>query len=737
MAQANEPVLSIGMIFKNEIRCLERCMKSLQPLRDAIPCELVMADTGSSDGSREVAEQYADVFFDFPWINDFSAARNAVMDRSSGKWFFSIDCDEWLDEDISGLVKFLTGKDSRSHAVAGLTVRNYTEKEFEMYNDMVGVRLLRMDTGVRFRGSIHESFDFGSKGAKLFRTLTVLHHDGYVADGGPWGAEKQERNMTLLEQQLERTPDDLRTLVECVESARDAGEQERYLRRAVAGVKEKSPRWDSYGPPILRYDVIVAMNRHLTEVNERAELCMELFPQSPYTRIDVSYAMVRVLSEQEKFSELIPWGERYAEGMAEYQKGSKDMSYALLFGTLMMSSPVNEREVYILLSDAYFHEKQFEESRRTLLKIDAGELNEGLLRNYVGILMNLQSHSELEMSGYMTDLWKKITAPGVPEKRAQEYRTAVISAAGHVFKDDWRAKEERSGHRHAYTLFLPLADECETGLAAAVLETLDPLALEEKLLKVKNWDEFPIHALMYALGCGVSFPLPGKPLKLEEMDLLASRMCKAGKSFVPLAIASASHTTSQPQLCWARGLLLAAVSEMSKQLQKVKTARQAAKQIGGEVEEAPDVQTQNMLLLRNFAKVEQQFLSQCYTPGTLSETGIFQLPSMHRFGWYISKAFPALNSGDPAGYTRHLREGLSSCEEMKPVVEFLMEHTPELQTPPPSQELKELADKVREMLAAFSPVDPAVAAIRQSPVYQKVAHLIEGLEVPVTGGLAQ
>ena len=86
------PVLSIGSIFKNEIRCMERGLKSLQPLRDAIPCELVMADTGSDDGSREVAEQYADILFDFPWVNDFAAARNAVQDRCTGRWYFSVDC---------------------------------------------------------------------------------------------------------------------------------------------------------------------------------------------------------------------------------------------------------------------------------------------------------------------------------------------------------------------------------------------------------------------------------------------------------------------------------------------------------------------------------------------------------------------------------------------------------------------------------------------------------------------
>ena len=45
----NTPLLSIGIIFKNEARCLERCLKSLQPLRDALPCELIMADTGATD----------------------------------------------------------------------------------------------------------------------------------------------------------------------------------------------------------------------------------------------------------------------------------------------------------------------------------------------------------------------------------------------------------------------------------------------------------------------------------------------------------------------------------------------------------------------------------------------------------------------------------------------------------------------------------------------------------------
>lgn len=54
------------MIVKNEERCLEKCLKALQPLREAIPCQLVIADTGSTDATRDVAARYANILFDFP-----------------------------------------------------------------------------------------------------------------------------------------------------------------------------------------------------------------------------------------------------------------------------------------------------------------------------------------------------------------------------------------------------------------------------------------------------------------------------------------------------------------------------------------------------------------------------------------------------------------------------------------------------------------------------------------------
>ena len=176
-----KPLLSIGIIFKNEIRCLERCLQSLQPLREAIPCEVVMADTGATDGSREVAEQYADILFDFPWVNDFSAARNAVMERCSGIWYMSIDCDEWVDPDIEGYVAFLTARERfQEFDFASVIIRNYNTAELAAgggYADFLAVRLLRLSTGIRYEGNIHEHWPYGSDLRTMLIRGGVFHHE--------------------------------------------------------------------------------------------------------------------------------------------------------------------------------------------------------------------------------------------------------------------------------------------------------------------------------------------------------------------------------------------------------------------------------------------------------------------------------------------------------------------------------------------------------------------------------
>src|SRR5579883_1951392 len=82
--------LSAAIIVKNEERHLPECLSSLAGLVD----EIVIVDTGSTDRTREIAASAGARIFDFPWMGDFSAARNHALNQVRGDWTLYIDADE-------------------------------------------------------------------------------------------------------------------------------------------------------------------------------------------------------------------------------------------------------------------------------------------------------------------------------------------------------------------------------------------------------------------------------------------------------------------------------------------------------------------------------------------------------------------------------------------------------------------------------------------------------------------
>lgn len=85
--------ISLCMIVKNEEAVLGRCLSSIADLMD----EIVIIDTGSIDRTKEIASHYTDQIYDFPWQNDFSAARNFSFSKASMDYIYTADADEVLD----------------------------------------------------------------------------------------------------------------------------------------------------------------------------------------------------------------------------------------------------------------------------------------------------------------------------------------------------------------------------------------------------------------------------------------------------------------------------------------------------------------------------------------------------------------------------------------------------------------------------------------------------------------
>lgn len=82
--------ISLCMIVKNEEKVLARCLDSVKPAVD----EIVILDTGSTDATKDVAARYTDRIYDFPWVDDFSAARNASFAKASMTFTMWLDADD-------------------------------------------------------------------------------------------------------------------------------------------------------------------------------------------------------------------------------------------------------------------------------------------------------------------------------------------------------------------------------------------------------------------------------------------------------------------------------------------------------------------------------------------------------------------------------------------------------------------------------------------------------------------
>ena len=86
------PKISGCLIVKNEEENLPKCLTSLSPFVD----ELIIVDTGSTDLTRQVAQEFTSKLFHFDWCDDFAAARNFALEKTSGEWILTLDADEEL-----------------------------------------------------------------------------------------------------------------------------------------------------------------------------------------------------------------------------------------------------------------------------------------------------------------------------------------------------------------------------------------------------------------------------------------------------------------------------------------------------------------------------------------------------------------------------------------------------------------------------------------------------------------
>ncbi len=652
------PLLSIGMIFKNEERCLERSLQALAPLRAAIPCELVMADTGSTDNSRAIAAKYADILFDFPWINDFSAARNAVMERCSGKWFLTVDADEYLDADFSQLVEFLTTTRSNPYDFATVAQRNYTTADMaqDSYKDYLAMRMLRMSTGLRYSGRIHESWYMNDRSKLIELPRVVLHHDGYVGDAAA-NNKKSRRNLPLLELELQENPGNVRLALLCL---RDTYTQELFLKYAhllTELIETHSDGWELFGPPALRDMITRGINSSLPETGKWIHLAETTFPDSPFVYADIAFHSAVYYKNLDEPANCLQKLAQYQKGLSRWEKDDFRKIANVLSG-LNCTDAFYQKQAHILAAECHAKLAQWEDVLSCLGKLQTFKDTDTL--------------PSLDLITDILQLWQKSNTDSTPLLRLLH----TLDLGNDL--------------NHAVSFL------SESNSASAV----------NHLEQIEHWADMPAFLLEHLLTKEIPLPERFYQLSSDEMAHLAKHTVSAlteQKDLLVSVCTRAAEPDPYTENIWLYHLTTATLQTFSlddTQLASIHTA---------------------------FLKRTAVYLETFYQPEILTEAHIHLLPQNIRFSWYLLQAQIHLENRVIADCVHCLRAGLKIAPHMKSLIQYLLEKVPK-ETPKQdavSAELMMLAEKIRSILSAFPPDDPSVLALKASPVYQQVAHIIE------------
>ena len=152
-ATETAPRLTVAVIAKNAENCLPETLDSIRGIAD----EIVVVDTGSTDGTRAFATKYATRTIDHQWDDDFSAARNAALADVTGDWVLWLDAGETLSaSDAKSLRTFVTA-DANQATAYFMVIQVPPHRDAEAVEQIARIRLIPNLPGLKFTGRVRES----------------------------------------------------------------------------------------------------------------------------------------------------------------------------------------------------------------------------------------------------------------------------------------------------------------------------------------------------------------------------------------------------------------------------------------------------------------------------------------------------------------------------------------------------------------------------------------------------
>lgn len=311
----NKTILSISMLISNKEETVLKSLRSLEPIREAISCELILVDTGASQKLKAEINAIGDVVTKFEWCDDFAKARNHGLSLANGEWFMYLDDDEIISEP-SALVEFFVSQEYKKYGYASYIVRNYLDTLGERFSDCWVERLAQRSENLHFEGKIHE-YLAGKTGVGK-KIKTIAEHYGYVFSSNEARMKHFRRNELLLREMINENPNDIRLGVQLLQEYRTAelyGEMVECGQRYISLLKERNDQISAKLRGCIGLGIIIGYAGKEDYYNAYgfAKCMLDKKGISLLAKLGVYQILLSVCFELAKYDEALVCGQRYFE----------------------------------------------------------------------------------------------------------------------------------------------------------------------------------------------------------------------------------------------------------------------------------------------------------------------------------------------------------------------------------------------------------------------------------------
>jgi len=287
--------VSLCLIARDEADCLARCLESAREVAG----EIIVVDTGSTDGTPDIARAYGARVFHLAWTDDFAAARNHALEQAGGDWILVLDADEVLEKAPAGeWEKLLRDAGAGGYFV---TIRNHVEDGAPATDQVV--RLFRNEPEHRFRGAIHEQVAGAilTAGRELKHCGLVINHYGYLR-GRIAAKDKYRRNVAVIGRALAAAPGDPFLLYSLGTEHLLSGDPETAIPVLQRALPLMTGGEGYFRDALTHLGTALLRSGRLEELQSHLASCLRMFPEDPGLHLQKGLlAMAR-----ERYGEAVP-----------------------------------------------------------------------------------------------------------------------------------------------------------------------------------------------------------------------------------------------------------------------------------------------------------------------------------------------------------------------------------------------------------------------------------------------